>query len=189
MSRYIIGDVHAGHNNISKFRKRSYFPSGEIIPSEEQHELLYEELAKIPKRATLFLMGDIAFTKAWLDRIKQLPCKNKVLFAGNHCTMGDITMRDLVDTYEKVYSLKKYKGFWMSHAPMHPCELYRGKSVHGHTHYKLVLGEDGEPDPNYISTCCEYTGYKPITWEFATSDEYRQECYTKWLQYKEMGRI
>lgn len=43
------------------------------------------------------------------------------------------------------------------------------------------------PDSNYISVCCEYTGHKPIPWEYTIPDEYHQECLIKWKHYmKEM---
>lgn len=199
MSRWIISDTHLGHKGIEHFRKRARpenigakwdVVTNPLIPmsSGEQHEAVYESLAQIPKRATLFLLGDIAFTKVWLDRIKKLPCKNKILFAGNHCLpRKDISMKDLVDTYEQVYALHKYKGYWMQHSPIHQQELRGKRDIHGHTHYQLMLDENGQPDPRYINVCCEYTGHKPITWEYAISDQYWEACTLKWEQYKQQG--
>lgn len=177
MSRYLISDCHIGHNNIHKFR-------GMGMTSEEHWEAALEGLRKIPKRATLFLGGDICLSPEFLPRIKDIPCKNKILMVGNHdCYEGrGTTMQDLVNTYEKVTSLHKYKGYWMSHAPIHPMEL-RGKfMVHGHTHPYLMLREDGTQDTRYINICVEYTSYDPITFEYATSDEYQQECWKKWKE-------
>lgn len=184
MSRYLISDLHIGHNNIHKFRK------GIADTAEEHWEMALEGLRAIPKRATIFLLGDIAFTKEHLEEISKLKCKNKILVLGNHDVYEGrgITTGDLCDVYEKVYSLHKYKGYWMSHAPIHPTEL-RGKLVlHGHTHFQLML-KDGIPDPRYISCCAEYTSYKPITWEYATSLEYHQECVKLWEHYKTEGLI
>lgn len=183
--RYIISDCHFAHENISQFRKLKN-PDGSLMSSEEQHEALYETLAQVPKRATLWLLGDIAFSKEWLERIKKLPCRNKILVCGNHdLDRKDITMRDLVNTYEQIYALHKYKGFWMSHAPIHPMELRGRKNMHGHTHPYLMLGEDGLPDKRYCNLSCEYTGHKPIPWTYAVSDEYQQECLIKWKYYME----
>jgi len=146
--------------------------------------MVLEHLSLIPKKATLFLLGDIAFDKHWLDRIKATPCRNKILVVGNHdLDRGTVTMRDLVDTYDQVYSLHKYKNYWLSHAPIHPTELRGKKNIHGHTHHYLMLDENGVPDSNYINVCCEYTGNKPIPWEYAISDEYYQECLIKWKHH------
>jgi calcineurin-like phosphoesterase family protein len=183
--RFIISDTHLGHNNIEHFRKRedSY---GELMRSEEQHELLYEELAKLAKRDTLFLLGDIAFDAKWLGKMKDLPCTT-VLVCGNHDLDRKLSMSDLVDSYDKVYSLHKYKKTWLTHAPIHPTEL-RGKTCcHGHTHYHLMLNGDGTPDRRYKQVCAEYTGYKPITWEYMMSDEYYQECCKLHKEYVNLG--
>lgn len=180
MSRYLIGDCHLGHKNIANFRKLKKAGSDELYTSEEQHELMYEGLAQVGKRDTLFLMGDIAFDKYWLDRVKELPCRNKILILGNHdLDRKTVTISEIVETYDKVYSLHRYKGFWMTHCPMHPMELRGRLNIHGHTHPQLMLAEDGIPDQRYISVCAEYTNYKPISWEKATSGDYYHECWAK----------
>lgn len=183
--RYIISDTHLGHDNISNFRhilwSNDINDQRKLLSSEEHHELVYEGLMQVPKRATLFLLGDIAFTAEWREKIKALPCRNKILLCGNHdLDVGKVSMKDLTDTYEKVYALYKYKGYWLQHCPAHPQELRGKRCVHGHTHYHLMLNELREPDKGYVNVCCEYTGYKPIPWEYAISDEYFQECCSKW---------
>lgn len=171
--RYILSDLHLGHKNISKFRKGS--------SSEEQNEQVYENLASmVDKRDTLFLLGDVAFDNEWLSRIKNLPCRDVRLILGNHDT-DNVSIHDIVKTYSKVLSLQKYKKHWLTHAPVHPLELRGVKCLHGHTHYQLMIDEEGIPDNRYINVCCEYTRNKPITWEYATSEEYQQECTRLWL--------
>ena len=177
-SRYIISDLHIGHKNIHKHR------SHHQATAEEHWEEALEGLRSVPKRATLFLLGDIAFTKEHLSLVKDIPCKNKILICGNHDTESGITMRDLTDTYEKVYSLSKYKGFWQQHAPVHPSELRGLRQLHGHTHYYLMLDEEGEVDTRYINTCVEYTGYRPLNWEYVVSDEYQQQCKMRFDWFK-----
>lgn len=175
--RYIISDLHIGHKNISKFR-------GGGMSSEEHWEMAIEGLMRIPKKGTLFLLGDIVLDKDYLPRVANIPCKNVILLMGNHdCYEGrGIDIKDLADTYTKVMSLHKYKGHWMSHAPKHPAELRGAKNVHGHTHPYLMLDEEGGQDTRYISCCVEYTSYDPITWEYAISDEYQQECWKLWKE-------
>jgi len=184
--RYIIGDCHLDHKGISKFRKRKNGLTGMPYTSEEQHELMYEALAQV-KRDHLFLMGDIAFSKEALARIKALPCRDKILLVGNHCREFGIKMEDLVEAYDKVYSLRSYKGFWLSHAPIHPQEL-RGKlNIHGHLHYHHILTEAAMLDSRYINVSAEYTGYKPILFEHVISAQYYEECQEKFDEYVKLG--
>lgn len=107
----------------------------------------------------------------------------KVHVTGNCDKRSGVDMKMLCDTYEKVYSLHKYKAHWMSHAPIHPMELRGKKCVHGHTHHHLMLDQEGNPDSNYINVCVEYTGLDPITWDYVTSKEYHQQSTSKWKEY------
>lgn len=78
----------------------------------------------------------------------------KVWVTGN-CT-DHHTMKDLVEAFDEVYSLKKYKEFWLSHAPIHPDEL-RGKvNIHGHTHYHNIS------DARYVNVSMEQINFMPI---------------------------
>lgn len=185
--RYIIGDCHLGHKNISNFRKMTNPLTGVPYSSEEQHQLMIEQLSKINKRDTLFLLGDIAFDKESLELIKSLPCSDKILICGNHDLDQKLKMQDLIETYDKVFSLRSYKRCWLSHAPIHPMEL-RGKlAIHGHTHYQHMLSDDGVIDSRYVSVCAEYTGFKPIKFEHAISGEYHEECQEKFDKYVKLG--
>jgi calcineurin-like phosphoesterase family protein len=59
--------------------------------------------------------------------------------------------------FTKIHGLTKYKGFWLSHAPIHSEEL-RGKiNIHGHVHNKIIV------DPRYRSVCVEALNGKPIS--------------------------
>lgn len=210
MNRYIIGDLHIGHKNISKFREAyklqdpsakwrpsadqsaSSIPHNNYVPlsSKEHWERAFEGIERLSKRSMVFLLGDIIFRKEHLERMSKVRCR-KILIGGNHC-LGEgrgITMKDLVDVYDDILFLHKYKGHWLSHAPIHPEELRGKRCVHGHCHPYLMLDKEGYPDPNYISVSVEYTSYTPITWEYATSEEYRQECRKKWDYYRASGKI
>lgn len=149
-----MSDLHLGHRNICKYRT-------EFSTEQEHSETLFENLATATKkRDVLYLMGDVAFSKEWLERIKGIRCNNKVLIVGNHDLEFGITMRDLVDTYDKVFSLLSYRNYWWSHCPIHPDELRKRKgNIHGHTHGHVL------DDSRYINACVEHTNYKPITFE------------------------
>lgn len=168
MTRLMItSDLYLGHKNIHKFRK-------EFSTAEEHHEVVFELLAtNIKKRDSLIFLGDIAFDRYWLEKIKSIKCEKKLLICGNHDTENGIKMRDLVSVYDDVMALHSRRNYWFSHCPIHHNE-FRGKvgNIHGHLHGKEV-GEylpsiDGNSDvfykdPRYLNACIEHTCYKPIS--------------------------
>ena len=146
---YFLSDLHLAHKNICKFR--------EGFTSVEQHNALIKENyhKRVTKRDTVYFLGDVAFDKESLADVKTWAGAKKILICGNH-DLDHHTMKDLVEAYDEVYSLKKYKEFWLSHAPIHPDEL-RGKvNIHGHTHYHNIA------DDRYVNVSMEQINYTPI---------------------------
>ena len=104
---FLAADLHLGHNNIIKYRT-------DFASAEDHHNTIYENLASaIGKRDTLWLLGDVAFTKEWLNKIKDIRCIRKVLIVGNHDCERGIHMKDLVDVYDGVFSLISHKNWWV----------------------------------------------------------------------------
>lgn len=160
MSRLMIcSDLHLGHKNIHKYRTQ-------YATAEEHHEDIFERIATgVKKRDTLYLLGDIAFTKEWLERIKEIRCRYKLLVCGNHDTERGITMKDIVESYDDVKALHSKRNYWFTHCPIHPQEI-RGRLgvVHGHCHSHNII--DGWADESrYYNACLEHTNYKPISFE------------------------
>ena len=120
---YFIGDLHLGHKNIQKYR--------DISSEEEQYEILKDKWhSVVTKRDKVFVLGDACFTynrlidfSGWIG--------DKVLICGNHDT-DKLSMKQIVDsgTYSNIYSLLKYKEFWLSHCPLHCNELRGKKNIH-----------------------------------------------------------
>jgi calcineurin-like phosphoesterase family protein len=156
----LSSDLHLGHKNICKYRTQ-------FSSAEEHHEIMFDNLATtIKKRDTLWLLGDIAFTREWLERMKEIHCMRKVLIAGNHCLERGIRMRNLVEVYDDIFSMVSHRNNWFSHAPIHQQEIRNRKfCIHGHLHQELVLDLDGKPDKRYINVCVDHTDFKPITYE------------------------
>jgi calcineurin-like phosphoesterase family protein len=51
----------------------------------------------------------------------------------------------------------KYKGFILSHCPIHESEMERYyKNIHGHVHEETIK------DDRYINVCCEAINYTPV---------------------------
>lgn len=146
---WFTSDLHLGHKNIANFR------------TQFESELHHREVIKVnyhkvvTKRDKVFFLGDVAFTQETLEDVSTWVAEKKVLIVGNHCT-DQVSMKEVVKHFDEVYSLKKYKEFWLSHAPIHPQEL-RGKyNLHGHMHFETV------EDPRYLNLCLEHTDYTPI---------------------------
>lgn len=143
--------MHLGHENIAKYRGLS--------SEEENYEALKENWHKVvTKRDTVILLGDICFTEDRLKDFMTWKSEQKILVAGNHDTQY-MSMATLTKYYDKVYSLLKYKGMWLSHAPIHPEELRGRTNVHGHGHYKVI------DDPRYLNVCVEQTEMTPANIE------------------------
>jgi calcineurin-like phosphoesterase family protein len=148
---YLTSDLHLGHKNISKFRGLS--------SEEENYEILKEKWHRVvTKRDTVILLGDVCFTEERLKDFSSWTAEQKILVAGNH-DLDKLSMKTLVNYYDKVYSLLKYKGMWLSHAPIHPDELRGRVNVHGHCHYHEV------DDQRYLNVCVEHTEMQPVNIE------------------------
>ena len=161
MSRvYAIADPHLGHKNICKFRTQ--------FSSVEEHDefIVNNILATCGKRGTLYILGDAFFTEESLKylRIMKANIGQVHLVLGNHCTHSPASQKlirtmlaeDLIDN---IHGLVKYKGIWLSHAPIHESEL-RGKfNVYGHSHTASI------DDDRYLCVSCEQVDYKPVNFQ------------------------
>lgn len=168
MSRIYLGsDFHIGHKNIHKFRcKEKGFLRKDPLDLDtegsaflrdftdeaEHREWLFEYInTTITKRDTMILLGDICFNEEALLALSKLPGK-KVLIMGNHEYVPSTPegKQLMAKTYVKVHGLLSYKGYWISHCPVHPDELRGKKNLNGHVHYKPIADRE-----NYFSCCVE----------------------------------
>ncbi len=125
---WFIGDLHAGHANIHKFRH--------FVTSEENNREIIERdwRERVKKKDVVYVLGDAAFTQEGLDWIGTLP-GIKYLVRGNH---DELSTTAYLEVFKEVYGIVRYKGYWLTHAPIHPAEL-RGKiNLHGHVHYSSI---------------------------------------------------
>ncbi|MBF4395728.1 hypothetical protein EAY12_20880, partial [Vibrio anguillarum] len=115
MSRFVLSaDLHLGHDNILKYR------SGFDSP-EEHHNILFDNLASfVQRRDTLILLGDIATTPFWLEKVASIQCTKKVLVLGNHCTNMKVSGKMLADGFNEIHSLLSKRTTWFTHCPIHP---------------------------------------------------------------------
>jgi calcineurin-like phosphoesterase family protein len=139
--------LHISHKNIANFRK-------EVTSEAHNREVIkYFWDKQVTKRDLVWVLGDAAFDEEGIDWIGTL-AGEKRLVRGNHdmCPTSSY-----LRTFSEVYGLVRYKGMWLSHAPVHPDELRGRPSVHGHTHYHNISMEHCEhvDDPRYLNCSVE----------------------------------
>lgn len=162
---YMTSDWHLGHRNILKYRK------GDFTTREELEALLERNFNSIvTKRDLTYFLGDMCFDRESLSIIKRLNGR-KLLILGNHD--NHLTVRDYLEVFDDVIGPIKKDGFWLSHLPIHPQELYGKPNIHGHTHNQNVMyyamGED-RIDTDYYNVSVDVTDFKPVA--FKTIQEF-----------------
>jgi calcineurin-like phosphoesterase family protein len=143
MSRvFMISDLHLGHAAVLKFSKERV---GETI--EEHDEWLRDQWNSVVyKRDLVYVLGDVAWNHESLAMLSQMNGQ-KTLIMGNHDKME---VGYYLEYFARIRpSPWSYKGFWLSHCPIHPLELRGRGNIHGHVHSKLI------PDSRYVSVCVE----------------------------------
>jgi len=121
---WFTSDLHLGHRLAAE--KRGF-------TSVEDHDntIIENYNSIIGKRDKVFILGDLAFTSVGLNRVKELTGVKEVLM-GNH---DRFKIHKYLDVVQKIHGFRTYKGFWLSHCPIHPQEIYRCKgNIHGHIH-------------------------------------------------------
>ena len=128
-----IGCLHLGHKWMAKYRG---------FQDEFYHdEHLIEEWNKVVHKKDLtYILGDITMETDihyyQLDRLNG----RKIVVMGNHDLHRNV--RELLKYVESVAGMIDYKGFTLTHAPIHPNEIgfYRG-NIHAHVHHENKLQE------------------------------------------------
>ena len=137
---WFCSDLHLGHKNIEKFR-------APLVSSNEENtsRILDDWNKNVTKRDVVYVLGDFCFDVTLFDTLN-LPGYKKYLIRGNHDRFQTLKYMQFFDEVEGLF---KYKGFWLSHAPIHTNEL-RGKvNLHGHVHYSTLH------DNRYFNCCPE----------------------------------
>ena len=128
-----IGCLHLGHPNIARHRG---------FQDEHEHD---EHLIKtwnntVRKRDITYILGDVTMETSkfyyQLDRLQG----TKHVILGNHDRRQDVP--ELLRYVDTVGGMVDYKGFILTHCPVHPNEIgfVRG-NIHAHIHHKNKLEE------------------------------------------------
>lgn len=122
---------------------------------EHDNHIIEQWNKVVTKRDTVWILGDITMEKSTpyplLDKLNGY----KKVVLGNHDQPQHIP--ELLKHVNSVCGMIKYKGYILSHCPIHESEIRRfAKNIHGHVH------ENSLDDERYINVSCEVVNYTPI---------------------------
>lgn len=159
---WIYSDPHFGHENICKFTELDGTPLRPWDDVTEMNETMIRDFnERVDPSHWVVFLGDLSMNKTGYDA--SIPRMNgkKILVKGNHDTFSHDIYKQHFMAVLSMICLNGTAIF--THIPIHPSSIGRfGYNLHGHTHSKLVLDENGAPDERYINCCVERTGFKPI---------------------------
>jgi calcineurin-like phosphoesterase family protein len=157
---FFIGDTHFAQANIH-FRVRPEFNS-----AKEHDDYIHKRILETGnKTRTLWLTGDTFLKPSSFWRLEEyrLTYQQVNIVLGNHCHSALPGYASRLKGVNVMGSIKRF-GFWLSHLPVHPVDLERGKNIHAHNHNRVtLLDHTFKKDPNYFCTSAEVIDYKPIS--------------------------
>lgn len=155
MSVWFSSDWHLGHTFGANLRG---------FASVEEHDDHIIESAKsiLGKNDKLYLLGDVAFSKRHLLRLREIPARITVI-PGNHDPYSAWEWLSVVDD---VTATIIYKRFILTHVLIHPQEMMRFRAnIHGHIHYG-GLTQKLPIEDRYYNVAVEWCNYLPVSYEY-----------------------
>ena len=170
---FFISDLHFGHKRITSFQgvpEALQRKGGDYL--ENMHIIISNWNSVVTKRDLVWVLGDIAFSQEGFDALSELNGRKKMV-RGNHDNY--FTTEQWLQHFETVEGLTRYKGYWISHCPMHHQELRGKKNIHGHLHHNKILQPHSEVwDCNYINVCVEWAEHTPVSFDLIKNGEYNK---------------
>lgn len=164
-----IGCLHLGHKWMAQHRgfQDEFYHTEKIVDTWN---------SIVNKKDLTFILGDVTMeTDKWYYELDRLQGR-KIVVLGNHDM--PIHIRQLLKHVENVAGMIDYKGFCLTHSPIHPLEInrYRG-NIHAHIHEEPlyeILGPTKYRDPGsemmptlhkYYNVDAKMIEFKPKTIE------------------------
>lgn len=151
-------DLHLGHKAIPKYRTP-------FSTMKEHDDYIIDKIVNLGKRDILYVLGDFLFDgphyNEYIERLSKKRCRIKVVM-GNHDSLKLYTE----PIFEVQHPLYTYKDFWLSHCPIHPCEMRNRKgNIHGHLHLERVKNVAGEQDDRYFNANLDVNDYQFVDFD------------------------
>ncbi len=167
MKRYVISDLHLGHNAILKYRTQ-------FATLDDMHDTIINNWnSVVTPQDKVYILGDVGWDKQSLVLLDGMNGK-KVLIKGNH---DILPLKEYVKYFDDIRGAMEYKECILTHIPIHESQLERFKiNIHGHLHGKAIMrsgsfieqGVQGlywDLDGRYLNVCCEQINYTPVLLE------------------------
>lgn len=177
MKRYVISDLHLGHQAILKYRTQ-------FATLYEMHDTIINNWnSVVTSQDKVYVLGDVAWNKESLALFDKMNGK-KILIKGNH---DILKLKEYCKYFTDIRGAMEYKGCILTHIPVHECQLSRFKfNIHGHMHDKKIAIKEYNTIPRgvnligsyinlqpinefidnrYINVCCEQVNYTPVLLE------------------------
>ena len=156
-----ISDLHFGHTRLITDLRG-------FANREEHDDLIISNWNRVvTKKDTTWILGDITMENPFYDILDRLNGIKNVV-GGNHDLPKHT--REVLRHVNKYCGCLDYKGFHVSHVPIHPNEIcntskkknfYIG-NIHGHIHEGYVQDSGGNCDVRYINVSAEAVNYTPV---------------------------
>jgi calcineurin-like phosphoesterase family protein len=193
MSAFVTSDLHLGHSKILSFDAPDGSPMRPYSCLEEMQQDLEERWnAIVHQRDTVYVLGDVAFSKTGLRLMERFKGR-KVLIACNHDRLPAKLYLQYFDDIRGAYfhhgDSTMLGGLIFTHIPIHPAGLvghYRG-NVHGHLHCHLVM-DNGQVDKRFFNACVERNDFAPVPLELI-KDFFKNRERQADVQYASQGTM
>jgi calcineurin-like phosphoesterase family protein len=155
---FLISDTHFGHGNILTFYNSDGSKVRDFNDLDEMNEIMIQNWNNVVSdEDKVYHLGDVVFTKKWLDLILPRLNGTKILIKGNH---DNLKLSQYQQYFKDVRAYWVLDKFILSHIPIHPESLSRWKAnIHGHLHTNALN------DPRYFNVSVEQINYTPINFE------------------------
>ncbi len=154
MSVFVTADLHLGHPFVARLR-------GFDDVDEHDDTIIKAINDTVQKREKIWVLGDVAWTRHGLERVREIVCKTVVLIPGNHDRMP---ARRYLEFFSGMTGCAKDRDFLLSHMPIHRSCLTRYKgNLHGHIHIGSDESAGPSPEGPYRNVNPEFTpGMRPL---------------------------
>ena len=162
MKTFLISDTHFGHANILTFKNQDGTNLRPFSSLEEMNETLINNWnSVVSNEDKVYHLGDVLFTKKWLDLILPRLNGTKVLIKGNH---DNLKLSQYQQYFKDIRAYHVLDKFLLSHIPVHPESVSRWTAnIHGHLHNNVLS------DDRYLNVSVERINYIPVNFEYIRS--------------------
>lgn len=151
LTDFVLSDLHLGHGGILPIC-RPWFKDIQ----EHDDYIICKINETCRTNDYLWLLGDVAFKRDALMRLKDEVDCQMALIGGNHDNFNADTYLRVFDQIRGVAQMKREGGdVLFTHIPMHPDQMRWKYNIHGHLHTYHI------DDNRYINVSCEPMDFTP----------------------------